>query len=75
MAVSEWKHDKTYRLGDQVTIRIGRLTLLLVCMESGRSGPTPPTIVRGGSKAPGREYETAVVRVRDGSCVWKWRLA
>lgn len=75
MAVPEWKADKTYKLGDRVTIRIGRHAFLLVCMEPGESGSEPPAIIRGGTKAPGREYETAVVRVRDGSCVWKWRPA
>jgi hypothetical protein len=75
MAVAEWKPNKSYKLGDRVTIRYKGRTFILLCMEPGRSGSTAPTILRGGSKAPGHEYETAVVRVGDGTCVWKWKVA
>jgi hypothetical protein len=75
MAALEWKPNKSYKLGDRATIRYKGQAFLLLCMEPGWSGSTPPTILRGGSKAPGHEYDTAVVRVRDGTCVWKWKIA
>ena len=75
MAAPDWKPNKSYKLGDRVTIRYQGQAFLLLCMKPGTSGSTTPTIVRGGSKAPGREYETAVVRVGDGTCVWKWKVA
>ena len=74
MATPEWKPNKSYKLGDRVTIRYKGQAFLLLCMEPGWSGLRPPTILRGGSKAPGHEYETAVVRVHDGTCVWKWKI-
>ena len=74
MATPEWKPNKSYKLGDRVTIRYKGQAFLLLCMEPGWSGLRSPTILRGGSKAPGREYETAVVRVHDGTCVWKWKI-
>ena len=71
---AEWKPNKSYKLGDRVTIRYKGQAFLLLCMEPGWSGLRPPAILRGGSKAPGHEYETAVVRVHDGTCVWKWKI-
>jgi hypothetical protein len=74
MATPEWKPNKSYKLGDRVTIRYKGQASLLLCIEPGWSGLRPPAILRGGSKAPGHEYETAVVRVHDGTCVWKWKI-
>jgi hypothetical protein len=45
MAAPEWKPNKSYKLGDRVTIRHKGRTFILLCMEPGRSGSTTPTIL------------------------------
>jgi len=74
MAAPEWKPNRNYKLGDRVTVRHKKEVVLLLCMEPGTSGSTTPAIPHG-SKAPGHEYDTAVAKVRDGTCVWKRKIA
>jgi len=49
MATPEWKPNKSYKLGDRVTIRYKGQAFLLLCMEPGWSGLRPPTILRGAA--------------------------
>jgi hypothetical protein len=53
MATPEWKPNKSYKLGDRVTIRYEGQASLLLCMEPGWSGLRPPAILRAAARRQG----------------------